>query len=176
MTGKHPLPGTGSANTATSSPGPACVRPNDESAGKRRSTRVRKSASWLKTTLVTAAWAAARKNHSYLRAQFLCIKSRRGAKKAILTVAASMLTAAFYMLRDRVAYLRSRAAALRPPRKTKTIPPPPAPSQRPRLLRPSANSCGVTLPSSSKRWDWERAPGSRFLSVRLRRSIARGSV
>lgn len=80
-----------------------CPR-NDESAGKRRSTRVRKSANWLKTTLVTAAWAAARKNDSYLRAQFLRIKSRRGAKKAILAVAASMLTAAYYMLRDGVAY------------------------------------------------------------------------
>lgn len=80
-----------------------CPR-NDESAGKRRSTRVRKSANWLKTTLVTAAWAAVRKKESYLRAQFLRIKSRRGAKKAILAVAASMLTAAYYMLRDGVGY------------------------------------------------------------------------
>ena len=80
-----------------------CPR-NDESAGKRRSTRVRRSANWLKTTLVTAAWAAARKKDSYLRAQFLRIKSRRGAKKAILAVAASMLTAAFHMLRDGVEY------------------------------------------------------------------------
>jgi transposase len=80
-----------------------CPR-SDESAGKRRSTRVRKSANWLKTTLVTAAWAAVRKKDSYLRAQFLRIKSRRGAKKAILAVAASMLTASYYMLRDGVAY------------------------------------------------------------------------
>lgn len=80
-----------------------CPR-NDESAGKRRSTRVRKSANWLKTTLVTAAWAAARKKDSYLRAQFLRLKSRRGAKKAILAVAASMLTASYYMLRDGVEY------------------------------------------------------------------------
>jgi len=80
-----------------------CPR-NDESAGKRRSTRVRKSATWLKTTLVTAAWAAVRKKDSYLQAQFLRIKSRRGAKKAILAVAASMLTAAYHMLRDGVEY------------------------------------------------------------------------
>jgi transposase len=80
-----------------------CPR-NDESAGKRRSTRVRKSGTWLKTTLVTAAWAAARKKDSYLNAQFLRIKSRRGAKKAILAVAASMLTACYYMLRDGVPY------------------------------------------------------------------------
>ncbi|MFH1571302.1 MAG: IS110 family transposase [Gemmatimonadota bacterium] len=80
-----------------------CPR-NDESAGKRRSTRVRKSGTWLKTTLVTAAWAAVRKKNSYLHTQFLRLKSRRGARKAILAVAASMLTAAYYMLRDGVAY------------------------------------------------------------------------
>lgn len=72
----------------------------DTSAGKRRSTRVRKGAPWLKTTLVTAAWAAARKKTGYLRAQFLRIKGRRGAKKAVLAVAASMLTAVWHMLRD----------------------------------------------------------------------------
>lgn len=80
-----------------------CPR-SDESAGKRRSTRVRKSGTWLKTTLVTAAWAAVRKKDSYLRAQFLRIKARRGAKKSVLAVAASMLTAAYYMLRDGVQY------------------------------------------------------------------------
>jgi transposase len=76
----------------------------DESAGKRRSTRTRRSAPWLKTTLTTAAWAATRRQDSYLRAQFLRIKSRRGAKKAILAVASSMLSAAYVMLRDGVEY------------------------------------------------------------------------
>jgi transposase len=80
-----------------------CPR-NDESAGKRRSTRVRHGAPWLTTTLVTAAWAAVRTKGSYLRAQFLRLKARRGAKKAILAVAASMLGACYYMLRDGVAY------------------------------------------------------------------------
>jgi transposase len=80
-----------------------CPR-NDESGGKRRSTRVRHGAPWLKTTLVTAAWAAVRTKGSYLRAQFLRLKARRGAKKAILAVAASMLGACYYMLRDGVAY------------------------------------------------------------------------
>jgi transposase len=76
----------------------------DESAGKRRSTRTRHGAPWLKTTLVQAAWAASRKKNSYLRAQFLRLTSRRGPKKAILAVANSMLTAAYYMLRDGVEY------------------------------------------------------------------------
>jgi transposase len=65
-----------------------CPR-NDESAGQRRSTRVRKSGTWLKTALVTAAWAAVRVKNSYLHAQFLRLKARRGANKAILAVAAS---------------------------------------------------------------------------------------
>ena len=76
----------------------------DESAGKRRSTRTRQSAPWLKTTLVQAAWAAARKKDSYFHGQFLRLKSRRGPKKAILAVAASMLTDVYYMLRDRVPF------------------------------------------------------------------------
>lgn len=75
----------------------------DESAGKRRSTRVRPGAHWLKTTLVQCAWSAARSHGTYLRAQFLRLKSRRGPKKAILAVA-SMLTAAYHMLRKDVLY------------------------------------------------------------------------
>ena len=76
----------------------------DESAGKRRSTRVRKGAPWLKATLVQCAWSAARTRGTYLRAQFLRLKSRRGPKKALLAVAASMLTAAYHMLRRGVPY------------------------------------------------------------------------
>jgi transposase len=76
----------------------------DESAGKRRSTRTRPGAPWLKTALVQAAWVAARTRNTYLRAQFLRLKSRRGPKKAILAVAASMLTAAYYILKDDVTY------------------------------------------------------------------------
>jgi transposase len=77
---------------------------SDESAGKRRNTRIRHGAPWLKTTLVQAAWAASRKKDSYHRAQFQRLKSRRGPKKAIIAVAASMLTAAYHMLRDGTAF------------------------------------------------------------------------
>jgi transposase len=76
----------------------------DESAGKRRSTRIRHATPWLKTTLIQAAWAAVRVKEGYLRAQFLRLKSRRGPKKAIVAVAASMLTAAYFMLRNDVDY------------------------------------------------------------------------
>jgi transposase len=77
---------------------------SDESAGKRRSSRMRKGAPWLKATLIQCAWAAARKKGSYLQAQFQRLRARRGAKKAIGAVAASMLTAAYHMLKDGTFY------------------------------------------------------------------------
>ena len=80
-----------------------CPR-NDESAGKRRSTRLRKGAPWLKTTLVHRAWAASRKKASYLQAQFQRLRHRRGPKKVIYAVAASILTAVYHMLRDGTFY------------------------------------------------------------------------
>lgn len=64
-----------------------CPR-SEESAGKRRSTRIRKGAPWLKTTLVRAAWAASRKKNSDFFSQFLRLRTRRGRKKAILAVPA----------------------------------------------------------------------------------------
>lgn len=83
----------------------ACICPrNDESAGKRRSTRIRKGSPWLKTTLVQCAWAATRVKNSYLNALFHRIKARRGPKKAIVAVAASILTAIYHMLKDGTMY------------------------------------------------------------------------
>lgn len=72
----------------------------NESAGKRKRSRLRKGAPWLKTMLVQCAWAAKRKNNSYYRAQFYRLSSRRGPQKAICAVAASILTAIYHMLKD----------------------------------------------------------------------------
>jgi transposase len=77
---------------------------NDQSAGKRRSTRLRKGAHWLKTTLVQCAWAAKNKKGSYLQAQFRRLLARRGPQKAICAIAASILTAAYHMLKDGTVY------------------------------------------------------------------------
>lgn len=72
----------------------------NESAGKRKSTRLRKGAPWLKTTLVQCAWAAKRKKNSYYKAQFFRLQSKRGPQKAICAVAASILTAVYHILKD----------------------------------------------------------------------------
>jgi transposase len=77
---------------------------NDQSAGKRRSNRMKKGAPWLKSTLIQCAWCASRTKDSYLQAQYLRLRSRRGAKKAVCAVAASILTAAYHMLRNGTLY------------------------------------------------------------------------
>jgi transposase len=83
----------------------ACICPrSDESAGKRRSNRQRKGANWLKATLVQCALAAVKKKGSYLQAQFHRIRARRGPKKAIMAVVASILTAIYHMLKDGTMY------------------------------------------------------------------------
>jgi hypothetical protein len=45
-----------------------------------------------------------KKKDSYLQAQFYRIKARRGPKKAIMAVAASILTAIYHMLKDGTMY------------------------------------------------------------------------
>jgi hypothetical protein len=53
---------------------------------------------------VQCAWAATRTKGTYLHAQFHRIRARRGPKKAILAVAASILTAIYHMLKDGTLY------------------------------------------------------------------------
>ncbi len=76
----------------------------DMSNGKRRSTKTRKG-KWAKTMLVQAAWSAVRrKEPSYLTAKFHRVRSRRGSKKAIVAVAAAMVTAAYHIIKEGTEY------------------------------------------------------------------------
>ena len=78
---------------------------HDESAGKRRSGKTRKGDSWLRVALIEAAnSAAARTKDTYLRAQYLRIRRRRGHKKAIVAVAHSILVSAYHVLQEGVSY------------------------------------------------------------------------
>jgi len=72
----------------------------NESAGKRRSAKLRKGAPWLKVILVQCAWAASRTKDSYYKAQYWRLCAKHGKKKAICAVAASMLTAIYHMLKN----------------------------------------------------------------------------
>lgn len=80
-----------------------CPR-NDESAGKRRSNRMRKGAPWLKTVMIQCAQSASRAKGTYYEALFHRVRARRGAKKAIGAVAAAMATAIYHILKDGTFY------------------------------------------------------------------------
>ncbi len=75
-----------------------------ESAGRSAGGTIRKGNRWLRRTLGQAAWSARNKKNCYPAAQFRHLAARRGKKRAIVAVAHSLLVAAFYIIRDGVAY------------------------------------------------------------------------
>jgi transposase len=77
---------------------------NDESAGKRRSGRTRKGSPWLRTALVEAAQAAARTKDTYLATQYRRLAARRGAKRAAVAVAHTLLVMVYALLTQRTTY------------------------------------------------------------------------
>ncbi|HEU4884942.1 MAG TPA: IS110 family transposase [Longimicrobium sp.] len=82
----------------------ACLSPGlNETGGKKKSSPTRR-AKWLKSTLTQCAWAASHKRDSYMSAQYHRIKSRRGKKKAIVAVAATILRDIYHMLQNEVPY------------------------------------------------------------------------
>jgi transposase len=76
----------------------------NESAGKRKSSRVPKGNLYLKTGLVEAANAASRAKGTYLRDKFYRLKARRGYKRATMAVAHKILVAIYHMLSQQVSY------------------------------------------------------------------------
>jgi transposase len=77
---------------------------NHQSGGRQRTGRTRKGNRWLRAALVAAAQAAARTKASYLGAQYRRLKARRGAKKAALAVAHSLLVIAYHVIARREPY------------------------------------------------------------------------
>ncbi len=54
--------------------------------------------------LVQAAWAATRTKNTYLRSKYDSLVLRRGKKRALIAVGHKILIAAYFILKDRVAY------------------------------------------------------------------------
>lgn len=71
---------------------------NHESAGKQKSGRTRKGNPWLRSALVEAAQAASH-TKSYLAAQYRRLAARRGARRAVLAVAHTLLLIAYQLLK-----------------------------------------------------------------------------
>jgi transposase len=77
---------------------------NNESAGKRKSSRIPQGNVYLKTALVEAANSAARAKGTYLRDKFYRLKARRGYKRAAVAIAHKILVAVYHMFSQQVSY------------------------------------------------------------------------
>jgi transposase len=75
-----------------------------ESAGKRKSGKIRKGSLWLRRCLCQAAWAVSTKKNNYLSALYRRLAVRRGSKRATIAVAHKLLGIAYYILRDQTRY------------------------------------------------------------------------
>lgn len=72
---------------------------NDESAGKKKTTRISRAGAHLKPLLVQCANAVVRgKNNPEVRNRYLALRKRRGHKKAIIAIARMLLTAVYAIL------------------------------------------------------------------------------
>jgi transposase len=77
---------------------------NNESAGKRRSGKTRKGNTALTTALIQAAHGVAHTRGTYLAAQYHRLAGRRGAKRAAVAVAHSILVIAYYLIKRKEPY------------------------------------------------------------------------
>ncbi|MDP4098975.1 IS110 family transposase [Paenibacillus sp. P96] len=77
---------------------------NNESAGKKKSSKIAKGNKSLKAVLCQAAWAASKTKGTRVASFFYRIQKRRGQKKATIATAHLLLRIIYQMLKDRVPY------------------------------------------------------------------------
>ena len=79
---------------------------NNESAGKKKTTRISRAGAYIKPLLVQCALAAikAKKKHPEIFHRYQNLKKRRGHKKAVIAIARMMLTAIYNMLKKNEPY------------------------------------------------------------------------
>ena len=78
---------------------------NQESAGKKKTTRIGRAGAYLKPLLVQIALAVSKSNkHPELKNKYLALKKRRGGKKAVIAIARKLLVAIWNMFSKNEAY------------------------------------------------------------------------
>lgn len=78
---------------------------NNESAGKKKTTRISRAGAYIKPLLVQCALSAIRKkSNPEIRNRYISIKKRRGHKKAIIAIARMLLTSIYNILKKNEPY------------------------------------------------------------------------
>lgn len=94
---------------------------NNESAGKKKSSRITHGNKYLRTMLVQFAWAATRTKNTYLRSKYDSLAGRRGKKRALIAVGHKILVATYFILKDKVPYKELGGEFLQDKQKDKQI-------------------------------------------------------
>lgn len=85
------------------------VPQNDQSAGKKKTTRISRAGAYIKPLLVQCALAAVKsKKHPEVQKRYAKLKKRRGHKKAIIAICRMLLTAIYAILKKTEPYDASR--------------------------------------------------------------------
>lgn len=71
---------------------------NNESAGKKKSSKTNHGDKHVRATLVEVAWAASRTKGTFFMERFNRLAIRKGSKKALIAVGHSLLTCVHYVL------------------------------------------------------------------------------
>lgn len=78
---------------------------NNESAGKKKTTRISRAGAYIKPLLVQCSNAVVTSNkHPEIRNRYLALKKRRGHKKAIIAISRMLLTAIYNILKKNEPY------------------------------------------------------------------------
>ena len=94
---------------------------NNESAGKRRSGKTGVQKHPFKTIMVEVAWAAVRTKGCFYKDKYYRMKSRRGAKKAIIAIAHRIAKAIFHVIKNGETYRELGEDYLKKNRKRKKL-------------------------------------------------------
>jgi len=90
---------------------------NNESGGKRKSTRTTKGNPYVRDALLECAWAASRRKNSQMQHLYQRLQHRVGHKRAIVAVAHKLVEAIYYVLSTRRSYIDTSE----PPRSTSQV-------------------------------------------------------
>lgn len=85
---------------------------NNESAGKKFQSKVRKGNVHLVSALTECAWAATKKKDCYFRNKYYRLKSRRGSQRAIVAIDHAMLKCIYVVLSQRKPYEEPKPTSL----------------------------------------------------------------
>lgn len=75
---------------------------NNESAGKVKSSRVRKGNKHLKITMTQVGWAVSRTKGTYLGAKYRALVPKRGKKRAIVAISRKTLVICYHVLKSKI--------------------------------------------------------------------------